>query len=868
MADSVNVTHDVVLGGVGYMLARSQKQNFVKETSKASGSSASGLAHPGAVYRLHWSDWRGYGRPFLHQKDSEGGRFGGQVADMDGLRPVLGGAALMLCPGTNNATIGATSATHFASLIYNGVAYVTKENRIYSIGTTSNKFNSTLAAVGGALLGNVVSCGYDASGIGWACYGANAAKIDDGVTLLGKQASHIAAYHGLTFRSVASAASLEWYVNGVIQGYSFGSNITALCVHEGALWIGTEAGLWRLEGTLEESDPAVAPGVYDKFVYNTFKVVGSQPDHLASYPECGNWRQLHSFAGALWGCKNGRFYKIVTSSAFKFDAQEQPLPYGWVWSIASGAGLLFVAKESPGRGRTVWGYDPAMDSWFMVDIADAGPGHTELLCPGSIARDAALMSFHNGTDKVSWWSFDSSNQSGVNQTNYDNGWPFTEGILTLPFLPADELLRLAGIPKTATQLQLTRAGIDWQRITPVEGFFDWPAEIYQGVTNMARLDISVDGFNWITLLNDEGVDEYFPLANNISKGRTDWKVTAGYDVVKPGGQYSNEANWPQSFYGWQLRYILVGPVVAPIRSAWVEFKVGESLVSSPPAAASGTAVKWRLALDLGKGNSTTGLDGQLYDYPASTLWDYFLNGTTLTFNAPEENAAVKITNIEEIQTYTGTPPVENPSTLMWVELTQVTGWVQVAGDSFNRANISPVTAPEFGPAYENTATSSVGYAPLSIVSDQLKWVTGTLGGSTFGSTALDVGSGNQKLEAKIGTMAGRMVFYVRGFIDSTDGDIYGYYAEINLATDAKMRLYYYHTGPAYTYTLVGISAGNFASGDLVEVEALEGSVVVKQNGVAVISTTGALYQNETLAGVSLINTAAATIDYWKFYKWS
>lgn len=868
MADTVNVTHDLVIGGKGYMLARGQKQNFVKETSKVSGAGGPGLAHPGAVYRFHWSDWGGVGRPFLHQKDSEGGRFGGQVADMDGLRPVLGGAALMLCPGTNEATIGATSATHFGSLVYNGVAYVVKNNQIYSIGTTSNKFNSTLTAVGAPMLFSVVSCGYDANGQGWACYGANAAAIDNPATLLGMQASHIAAYHGLTFRSVASASSLQWYVNGVIQGYNFGSNITALCVHEGALWIGTEAGLWRLEGTLEESDPKTAPGVYDKFVYNVAKIVGSQPDHLQSYPECGNWRQLHSFAGALWGCKNGRFYKIVTSSAFKFDAQEQPLPYGWVWSIASGAGLLFVAKEAPGRGRTVWCYDPGVDSWFMVDVASGGPGHTELLCPGSIAKDAALMSFHNGTDKVSWWSFDGANQSGINQTNYGNAWPFTEGILTLPYLAADELLRLAGIPKTATQLQLQRAGIDWQRITPVEGFFDWPAEIYQGVTNEIMLDISVDGANWTRLLNDEGVDEYFPLANNLSKGRTDWKIPTGYDIVKPGAQYGTEANWPQSFYGWQLRYILVGPVVAPIRSAWLEFKVGESVVASPPAAASGAVVKWRVCLDLGKGNSTTGLDGQLYDYPASTLWDYFLNGTTLTFHAPEENAAVKITGLEEIQTFSGTPPVENPSTLIWVELTQVTGWVEVASDSFNRADVSPVSSPEFGPAYNNAGVMSVGYAPLSIVSNQLKLVVGTYGAADFGASVLEVGSGNQKLAAKIGTLAGRMVFVVRGTFDTGDNDIYGYYAEINLATDAKLRLYYYHGSPAYTYTLVGTSASNFASGDLVEVEALESSVVVKQNGIVVISVTGAVYQNETLAGGLIIQNTSAAIDYWNFYKWS
>lgn len=681
MADQSGVTHDVTLDGAGYMFARSVKNYYVKETSGDAPSvglkSGTGReemqGYPQAesepFRRVSWTDWKGgSGRYFMGKGDVERGEFGGAVAELAGLRPVLGGSALMLALGEVVGAYGATGATHFGSIIYNGTVYVVKDGAVYSVATSGSDDFAGLTLVGSLPLGGTVSsCGYDASGLAWACYGANAALINNPATLLGKQASHIAAYQNLTFRSVASAASLEWIVNGVTQGYNFGSKITALCVHQGALWAGTEAGLWRLEGTLQESDPKTAPGVYDKFVYTVQKIVDSVPDHLENYPECGNWRQLTSCDGALWGCRNGRLARVTTHNGFSYELEEQRLPYGWIWSITTAVNCLFVALEAPGRGRTAWGYDPAIKGWWMVGPFVNGPGLTELFSGGGLVRDSALLGLHNGTDKISRWAFSATNMSGLDQTNFGSSWPDTFGSVILPLLTPEDLARQAGqnVTRFATA-QLVRVGVEWEYMPSMEGWYTWPAPDSSG-TAFFRIDISLDGSNWTTLINEEGIDEYIPPAANRNTGMTDWIVPPALGLLDISAQYTDPTSLGQPGYGWRIRFYANGPVTAPIRRLWLDYR----LVEVKPH----LGLRWKMALDLGRPATTVGLDGNTRDYDPETLWQLYKDATVFDLVEPKAGVSyrVQITGIKEEQSSSGTMPTERPNVIMQLELSQVAG---------------------------------------------------------------------------------------------------------------------------------------------------------------------------------------------------
>ena len=184
-------------------------------------------------------------------------------------------------------------------------------------------------------------------------------------------------------------------------------------------------------------------------------------------------------------------------------------------------------------------------------------------------------------------------------------------------------------------------------------------------------------------------------------------------------------------------------------------------------------------------------------------------------------------------------------------------------DLFNRADEVPATTPDFGPSYDNANTAARGYAPLSIKNQKMTFVFGTLGGSTFGSSAVNMGSADVYYRAKINTISGRVMFYVRAYYDAIDNDIYGYYFEINQATDNKGRLYWYHNDgtTAYVYTLLGISPHDIANGDTIEFITSGTHLAVLHNSQAAAGTSEANFGSNVICGVSIINDFTAKLDH-------
>jgi hypothetical protein len=654
---TAGITHDVVLDGVGYMLAqgkggatgysRETLPGYVLPAAAIETDTTESLESPDAfnfgalpVRRVYFDEWRGSGRYFWRgggAGDTRGvlsapreggalevvtgtGGYGGLVAELRNLRPLLGGVGLGLTPG-EEVFSGGSAATSFAAIEYGGTLYLAQDDQVYSLTVDGSGNFSGLTTVG-TLTANAVSAGYDASGKAWFC-GADGTirRADNPTTSYGtsKAADFIAGYGGVTFRAWQYLGNNSLFMDlpgGVLERF-FSGPIHALCVHLGALWIGCADGLYRLEGTLEPGNPSTNPALYDVFRYTLQKVI----EHPAGDQ---NWRGLTSFDGALWGELAGRLVRVtVGAGGFSYKVQEQPIPAGRVWSLAVGAGCLLVSLQSI-LSETVstglWAYDPAVKGWWALD---SGTNLTYLFSGGSAVRNGQLMACRQGEAALSRWAFDATNPSGFNRFNFQEAgaenWLPGVGQVTLPFIAAGDLAEVS--QNKMGLVKLLRVGVEWDTLQGVAGWDGWPS--LTGLTGQLGfgLKLSLDnGQSWLYLQNALGTDLYYP-ATNLLHGRTDWKLSESQGLIKPISQIGQgaPAETDQNGNGWLLALVVLGGPGPLVRRVWLDYQVLEFNQQ--------IGTRWKLALDLENSPEALRLDGQPdEDVPAINFFGHIFSG--------------------------------------------------------------------------------------------------------------------------------------------------------------------------------------------------------------------------------------------------
>ncbi len=649
---TAGVTHDIVLDGNGYLLASGkgagnsyifESDNRLASAGAAAlntvGTEALANGDPGAAgvtfKRIYFDSWRGVGRSFLrggsggdvhgvaggprektHLNNSSktSGTLGGQILEMMNMRPLKGGVGMGFCPVEYNVS-GGGGVSYWGGIVYRGDVYLCFNNAGYRVAVDVNGNYSGLtflANFSGA--GEYVQdVGFDASGLPYYCTGLNMYRADNPASSLAIASWRVTTYQNLTFRvtgaTLNTANTLEFIVNGVNRTITFGSAIRALCVHEGALFIGLDDALYRLEGDLGPSNPTSAPNAQDLFKYKLVKVLSHPVNSYSGDLDAGNWHRMTSFDGSLWGNLNGRFVRVSYNGAQTHGTVEiQPIPPGWARGVGVAGGCLFVALicyAGTGLTNQVWGYDPETGSWWRVNMNGGQP--VGIVSGGHTVRDSQLIVFQYGVGGFSRFGFTPNNPSGLDATNYGLAWPTNYGSFTLPLVTPDDLAAEVGIQAGKPALvQLQRAGLEWDTINNRQGWDGWPALNTAGNLAAATFYGSLstnEGISFTGLNNALGVAAYKPTAANIQAGRTDWVVPAAQGLIKPVAQIGQGApnENGQNGNGWLLKFDFYAQVLPMIRRAFLDFKLVEFNVSP--------GRRWKLVLDLSHPPEAIGLDG-------------------------------------------------------------------------------------------------------------------------------------------------------------------------------------------------------------------------------------------------------------------
>ncbi len=689
MSDIAGVTHDIVLDGAGYMLAtvKGAGTNYIKETIGREGiaatlstdgterlDSGNATTAPVPFRRLYWDEWRGAGRNFLRgggagktngvlsgarsraiDGSGETGGFGGLLAEMVNLRPLLNGQGCGIAPAGLKETMG-NAATQFAAIEFGDNLYIIQDNIIRQATVDTNGNLTGLTAVA-TLPANVISVGYTPDGYAWACTGPNAYRVDNISITQGFTISYITAYQGVRFSATSSI--VNYTVGGSTFALLLGSNITALCAHQGALWIGTLDGLYRLEGRLDMTTTSS----YDQFKYRLVKIVGGSPGASAD-GNLRNWRGLLSFDDALWGCLNGHLVRVDSSNG---KVERQLVPSGWVYSLTEAAGMLVAVLQIDGASQ-IWCFEPTTNGWWRLGGVS---NITYVFSGGGVVKNGQLIGLHESEASLTHWPFDSTNPAGVNQTNFGQSWPANNnGYLTLPLIASDDLAREAGLSGGKLGLVgLMRVGIEWDCFDGMDSWQGWPD--LAALTDLSfRAEISLDeGQTWTALSNAMGSNSHAPASIHHFNGRTDWLLDYTQNLLQPvsqigqGAPYENDRN----FNGWLIRFKIAGAYTPLIRRVWLDYKVVEFSYS--------LGLRWKLILEISDQPEAIGLDGQPATADYVNLWIAWLLGDTTTFYDLNGDGPykVKVVSLRQERLAPGYQPTQTlpASWLFHVELVAV-----------------------------------------------------------------------------------------------------------------------------------------------------------------------------------------------------
>lgn len=700
------VTDDIVLDGQGYNLGPGRDAYEIEavgfqQLGMAAGQgenevmTGNAINSPTPWQRCEWSNWRGVGRWFWdgvrenRTLADNAGKLGnnsapssgeGLVADLVGLRPLLGGAVLGLTPAEYYFSgINTPNSNSRTSCFFGGYNYLGVDNQLYRVGLDANGNFSSLSAVSGwtgASASGAISCMTMHNGLLYICQsGQNLASFDGtNFSNLGYQADFCASYGGVFF--VALGSTLRWLVNNSLWYLrDLGTPITAFLQWDGALWIGGESGLFRAEGRLQPKDPVNNVGTLDYFdiaIAQVFSCAAVAPE--TSYPQVRNFYGMCAFDGWLWFWQAGRIWRgkfaagsLNESGVGHFQVEAQPI-FGSNRGLAVCGGLI-VAVLNDAVNSTVWAYDPLTAGWWAM----ARSSSRKYLLPFSLSdcHDGTVCAFVEGAGGFSRWPVDGSTATGLNLQNFGAVSAKMSGQILLPQFGAEELARFGGVKEgTPTAIKLLRVGIEWDAPTNNNV---WPnLDSYAGQISF-QAGISNDGGqNFVTLINAQGQSLYNPGNGSFGSSRTDWLVPDGLNIMLPTSAVNQVGSAAVAPTGWLVRLTCTAnniPVGPAIRRIWVDFRAAEVKVL--------TGRKWKLTVRADNLPEAIGLNGQTTNLSGmqacANLWNIWQSGRTVSYYDLDGSGPynVKVGGLNQKRAAIGQGLTLQPDWLLGLELAEV-----------------------------------------------------------------------------------------------------------------------------------------------------------------------------------------------------
>lgn len=700
------VTDDIVLDGQGYSLGPGRDAYEIEAVGFQQPGMAAGQGETEVItgnatnspiqwLRCEWSNWRGVGRWFWDGvRESRtladtAGRLGnnsaassgeGLMADLVGLRPLLGGAVLGLTPAEYVVSgISTPNSNGRATCFFNGYTFIGVDNQLYRVNLDANGNFASLSAIAnwpGASLSGAISNLTVHNGLLYICQAGQNLVSFDGTNFnsLSYQADFCASYGGVFF--VALGSTLRWLVNNVTWYLrDLGTPITAMLEWDGALWIGGESGLFRAEGRLQPKDPVNNVGTLDFFdiaVAPVFSCAAVAPE--AGYPQVRNFYGMCAFDGWLWFWQAGRIWRgkfaagsLSGSGVGHFQVEAQPI-FGSNRGLAVCGGLI-VAVLNDAVNSTVWVYDPLAAGWWAI----ARSSSRKYLLPFSLGdcRDGVVCAFVEGTSGFSRWPIDGSTATGLNIQNFGAISAKMSGQILLPQFGPEELARFGGAKSGApTVTRLLRVGIEWD--APANNNV-WPnLDSYAGQISF-QTEISVDGGQtFVTLLNAQGQSQYSPGSGSFGSSRTDWLVPNGFDTLLPTAAINQVGSAAVAPTGWLVRVscsannIPIGPA---IRRVWVDFRQTEIKIL--------TGRKWKMTVRADNLPEAISLNGQVAALNGmqicANLWGMWQSGRTVQYFDLDGSGPynVKLGGLTQKRAALGQGLTLQPDWLLGLELVEV-----------------------------------------------------------------------------------------------------------------------------------------------------------------------------------------------------
>jgi len=632
---TAGVTHEVVLDGVGYMLSGAKEAyvcsgNGPRAAGLASGvaTGVSGSTALGNVYQLVFDEWRSSGRWWAGVGETLND---GRAARLEGVRPVAGGAAAVLIPAARFYTqAGTPSEARYTAAVYKNIVYFSIGNKLYKLTNNASNLFTGYVDTGGVFSPTVTDLVVH-EGLLYIATSANLWSYDGttftDVTATFGAATYVGSYGGLLFwRTGAATDVLNWRVPATSTNYSRGIGagvIRRILGAAGALWIGSQGGLYRLEGVLKAGNPSTAPGALNLFEPKITEVLKTDYNFATTNID-QNFTNMMAAQGYLWFWANGRVYRLAFSEASgPGSAKVEPQPlFGKLRGMNVCDGLVVVALESQGF-RYLWAWE-AEHGWWLVESGSSTANNYSLPFSGlPQCKDGAIITpMYNALD-IARWPLDNSYLAGRNPNVSGLTDVSNTGFVTLPAFGLADLARAAGMAGRSVVARLLAVGVEWGVPANLNDWADFTPYIVGGssagaITFEVWLSINA-GASWVMLGNYAPPDY-----NTFGNGKRSWALSAGQ-----GEAVTLTGNTP----GWyQVRLKVAGPHAPALKRLWVEYRLDEVQHAS--------GREWKLKLNLGDPATTLNLQGQ----PGSssggwagvsaarsslrTLWD---NGTTVDF---------------------------------------------------------------------------------------------------------------------------------------------------------------------------------------------------------------------------------------------
>jgi hypothetical protein len=602
---TAGVTHDIVLDGVGYMLAAAKEAYLCA----AEGPRAPGLGESGEVYgasgsdalagrrRLVFEGWRGLGNPVSGGKEPLSQ---GQPAKLEGIRPVAGGALAMLAPAERSFSVAGTHASPRAvSAYYSGVTYFSINNKLFKLTADGNQLCTGFVDTGLSFTFAITDlCVHNE--LLFIAEGSTKIHTYNGTTLTDVTATYgaglyLASYAGMLFWKT-SAGTLNWRIPATSTNYNqiLGTNITSLTVGGGSLWVGGESGLWRVTGHLKAGNPYDAPGVLNLFEPEIAQVLAVAPFRPNFYPTSYNFFRLVAAHGYLWFPLNGRLCRMRFSDSLGAGQgvlEPQPL-FGKSRGLGLCDGLVVWVCESGDR-RYVWCWEPEGGWWLLGKGIFSSQNYGQPFSGYPGCKDAAVCVTTWDQFRVSRWPFDGSYQVGRNPNLFGLSDLSNTGYVYLPLFGPDDLAKAGGENGNGTVARLLAIGLEWGTPGEPADWFD-PSPYLPGGGSAGAVSFEVElstngGMSW------SGLGSYAPpTVEEFRNGRKRWTLSEvqGEAVTTGGSQPAR----------YQFRVRVSGPHAPALSRIWLDYRLERLRQES--------GREWRLKLALLDPAVTLNLQGQ------------------------------------------------------------------------------------------------------------------------------------------------------------------------------------------------------------------------------------------------------------------